>query len=51
MRRGQSGVALITVLLVVAGETIVCAGRIIRQELAARSRGNKLAGWQDGRLA
>ena len=42
MRRGQSGVALITVLLVVAVVTIVCAGLIIRQQLAIRSSANQL---------
>lgn len=39
---GQSGVALITVLLVVAVVTIVCAGPIIRQQLAIRSSANQL---------
>lgn len=42
MRRGQKGVALITVLLVVAVVTIVCAGLIIRQQLAIRSSANQL---------
>ena len=42
MRRGQNGVALITVLLVVAVVTIVCAGLIIRQQLAIRSSANQL---------
>ena len=42
MRRGQNGVALITVLLVVAVVTIVCAGLIIRQQLAIRSSASQL---------
>ncbi|MBC9250105.1 general secretion pathway protein GspK [Pseudomonas alcaligenes] len=39
----QRGVALITVLLVVALVTVVCAGLILRQQLAIRSTGNQLA--------
>ncbi|AYC33511.1 general secretion pathway protein GspK [Pseudomonas cavernae] len=41
MRR-QQGVALITVLLVVAVVTVVCAGLIARQQLAIRSSANLL---------
>lgn len=41
MRR-QSGVALITVLLVVAVVTVVCAGLIARQQLAIRGSTNQL---------
>ncbi|MDX5370840.1 MAG: type II secretion system minor pseudopilin GspK [Pseudomonadaceae bacterium] len=41
MRR-QRGVALITVLLVVALATLVCAGLMLRQQLAIRSVGNQL---------
>ncbi|MEO9330777.1 type II secretion system minor pseudopilin GspK [Ectopseudomonas guguanensis] len=41
MRR-QSGVALITVLLVVAVVTVVCAGLIARQQLSIRSSANQL---------
>lgn len=41
MRR-QSGVALITVLLVVALVTVICAALIMRQQLAIRSIGNQL---------
>jgi len=40
MRR-QQGVALITVLLVVAIVTVVCAGLIARQQLAIRSTANQ----------
>lgn len=40
--RHQRGVALITVLLVVAVVTIVCAGMIARQHLAIRSSANLL---------
>lgn len=40
--RAQRGVALITVLLVVAVVTVVCAGLIARQELAIRSSANQL---------
>ncbi|HSC82140.1 MAG TPA: type II secretion system minor pseudopilin GspK [Pseudomonas sp.] len=38
----QRGVALITVLLVVALVTVVCAGLLLRQQLAIRSTGNQL---------
>src|SRR5690606_12220223 len=38
----QSGVALITVLLVVALVTVVCAALLTRQQLAIRSTGNQL---------
>lgn len=38
----QRGVALITVLLVVAVVTVVCAGLIARQQLAIRSSANQL---------
>lgn len=38
----QRGVALITVLLVVAIVTVICAGIIARQQLAIRSSGNEL---------
>ncbi|BAN47762.1 type II secretion system minor pseudopilin GspK [Metapseudomonas resinovorans] len=38
----QSGVALLTVLLVVAVVTVVCAGLIARTQLAIRSSGNEL---------
>lgn len=41
MRR-QGGVALIMVLLVVALVTVVCAGLMLRQQLAIRSTGNQL---------
>lgn len=41
MRR-QQGVALITVLLVVAVVTVVCAGLIARQQLSIRSSANQL---------
>lgn len=41
MRR-QAGVALITVLLVVALATVVCAGLMLRQQLTIRSVGNQL---------
>lgn len=41
MRR-QNGVALITVLLVVAVVTVVCAGLIARQQLSIRSSANQL---------
>ena len=41
MRR-QRGVALITVLLVVALVTVVCAALLLRQQLAIRSTGNQL---------
>ena len=40
--RGQRGVALITVLLVVALVTVVCASLLLRQQLAIRSTGNQL---------
>ena len=40
--RGQRGVALITVLLVVAVVTVVCAGLIARQHLSIRSSANLL---------
>ncbi len=40
--RGQRGVALITVLLVVALVTVVSAGIIARQQLAIRSSANQL---------
>ncbi|MBU3057171.1 type II secretion system minor pseudopilin GspK [Pseudomonas indica] len=42
MRRAQRGVALITVLLVVAIVTVVCAGLIARQQLAIRSTSNQM---------
>ena len=38
----QNGVALITVLLVVAVVTVVCAGLIARQQLSIRSSANQL---------
>ncbi|SUD53920.1 general secretion pathway protein K [Ectopseudomonas oleovorans] len=38
----QKGVALITVLLVVAVVTVVCAGLIARQQLSIRSSANQL---------
>lgn len=38
----QRGVALITVLLVVALVTVVCAALLLRQQLAIRSTGNQL---------
>lgn len=38
----QRGVALITVLLVVALVTVVCAGLLLRQQLAIRSTGNQM---------
>lgn len=38
----QRGVALITVLLVVALVTVVCAALVVRQQLAIRSTGNQL---------
>ncbi|WP_437881249.1 type II secretion system minor pseudopilin GspK [Pseudomonas sp. LRF_L74] len=38
----QRGVALIMVLLVVALVTVVCAGLVVRQQLAIRSTGNQL---------
>ncbi len=38
----QSGVALLTVLLVVAVVTVVCAGLIARTQLSIRSSGNEL---------
>lgn len=41
MRR-QQGVALITVLLVVAVVTVICAGLIARQQLSIRSSANQL---------
>lgn len=41
MRR-QQGVALLTVLLVVAVVTVVCAGLIARTQLSIRSSGNEL---------
>ncbi|MCP9340264.1 type II secretion system minor pseudopilin GspK [Stutzerimonas xanthomarina] len=40
--RGQRGVALITVLLVVAIVTVICAGMIARQQLSIRGTGNQL---------
>ncbi|WP_439858971.1 type II secretion system minor pseudopilin GspK [Pseudomonas sp. MBLB4136] len=40
--RAERGVALITVLLVVAVVTVVCAGLIARQQLAIRSSANQL---------
>ncbi len=40
--RQQRGVALITVLLVVALVTVVCAALLLRQQLAIRSTGNQL---------
>lgn len=39
----QRGVALITVLLVVALVTVVCAGLLLRQQLAIRSTGNQIS--------
>ncbi|WP_252274064.1 type II secretion system minor pseudopilin GspK [Pseudomonas subflava] len=42
MTRRQNGVALITVLLVVALVTVVCAALLMRQQLAIRSTGNQL---------
>jgi len=41
-RRAQRGVALITVLLVVAIVTVVCAGLIARQQLAIRATANQV---------
>lgn len=38
----QAGVALITVLLVVALVSVVCTGLVLRQQLAIRSTGNQL---------
>jgi general secretion pathway protein K len=38
----QRGVALITVLLVVALVTVICAALLLRQQLAIRSTGNQL---------
>lgn len=38
----QRGVALITVMLVVALVTVVCAALLVRQQLAIRSTGNQL---------
>ena len=40
--RHQRGVALITVLLVVALVTVICAALLLRQQLAIRSTGNQL---------
>ncbi len=40
--KAQRGVALITVLLVVAIVTVVCAGMIARQQLSIRGTGNQL---------
>lgn len=40
--KGQRGMALITVLLVVAVVTVVCAGIIARQQLSIRSSANQL---------
>jgi general secretion pathway protein K len=40
--RAERGMALITVLLVVAVVTVVCAGLIARQQLAIRSSANQL---------
>lgn len=42
MKRRQRGVALITVLLVVAIVTVVCAGLIARQQLAIRASSNQI---------
>jgi general secretion pathway protein K len=42
MKRAQRGVALLTVLLVVAVVTVICAGLISRQQLAIRSAANQL---------
>lgn len=42
MMRRQRGVALITVLLVVAIVTVVCAGLIARQQLAIRASSNQI---------
>lgn len=42
MTRTQRGVALLTVLLVVAVVTVVCAGLIARQQLAIRASANQL---------
>ncbi|WP_263144219.1 type II secretion system minor pseudopilin GspK [Pseudomonas sp. RIT-PI-AD] len=42
MNRPQRGVALLTVLLVVAVVTVVCAGLIARQQLAIRASANQL---------
>lgn len=42
MSRLQRGVALLTVLLVVAVVTVVCAGLIARQQLAIRASANQL---------
>lgn len=42
MMRSQQGVALITVLLVVALVTVICAGLTARQQLAIRATGNQL---------
>lgn len=38
----ERGVALITVLLVVALVSVVCTGLVLRQQLAIRSTGNQL---------
>lgn len=40
--RAQRGVALITVLLVVALVTVICSALLLRQQLAIRSTGNQL---------
>ncbi len=40
--KAQRGVALITVLLVVAIVTVICAGMIARQQLSIRGTGNQL---------
>lgn len=40
--KAQRGVALITVLLVVAIVTVVCAGMIARQQLSIRGTGNQM---------
>ena len=40
--RAERGVALITVLLVVALVTVVCASMIARQQLSIRATGNQL---------
>jgi len=45
MRR-QQGVALVTVMLVVAIVTVICSGLIARQQLAIRASGNQLASQQ-----
>ncbi|MDO9320852.1 MAG: type II secretion system protein GspK, partial [Pseudomonas sp.] len=44
--RAQRGVALITVLLVVAIATVVTAGMIARQQLSIRSSSNQLSARQ-----